>query len=358
MVPLLLLSHLAAAAPAGDGPAVPPEEGAGISTPPALAEPPAEGAGIGTPPALAEPPARTARAENADDLARIAREAGTRGDVLEEAAACEALVQEAPTHRDAARCARRLATLAPRRDDDGSLTTFADLEAWRRDPARDPAALRRLRTREGVAPALRAELALVEASLAQRALDNVRRLEATSAAWAERAHLPEPLLLRATLEQAAALAAVGRFEEAAAVEALRPDGVSAAWGSPVMRARLASRRGALRAMAGAIVALWAVAAVPAAWRPAAVPGRPWGLVPLGVCIGLAALIAEGWEHDAGLPLLPLLAGGAAIHVIATRALAGRAGTLGVGLRALTAAATLAVGLLALDATGAWAWVGL
>lgn len=219
-----------------------------------------------------------------DDALSRARAAQRVGDVEAEVAACR-------TIPDDAACRERLAYLDARRDADGSLSTWTELERLRRAPTDDRAArVEALRARAGLPPALVADLSL------WLARDALARQDATTAAA-----LLEPL-------------PAGRDRDALLAEARARLGQPSE-GVVADRVRRDASRSRLRTGVTGVLVAWAAVAVPLARTGV----RPWGLGPI-VLAGLACAAVAGWaDPAAGRAALWLIPGQAAIFLLAAMA---------------------------------------
>lgn len=263
------------------------------------------------------------------------------------------------------RARERVAFLRERRDDDGTLTAWTALEQARlefkntgAEAARDRVVA--LLTAEGVASLTAAEArlwlardALYRLKDPQQAHDLARPL------WEQRDRWPRWVAGRAGTTYAKALARLGRWEEALAVQegfavddhgAPRPEAVD-----EVRRELdLEQRRRVTWGVTG-VGGLFLTGLAASARR---LPPAPRGVLPLvGALVG-AFVIAHGWQPGAGDVLPTFGAGALALHVLSTAALAAPAPMVLRLLARLTAATlTLAIAWLALDAHEQLAWMG-
>lgn len=292
------------------------------------------------------------------ELYRAARSAESARNYPEAVSACEEAVAISPTGPRAATCRARLAWLEARRDADGTWASLAELQAVREAyrslaPGEGARRVRALRDRPGVA-----ELVWVDAGLwlGRDALDRGDPAEALA--------ITEPIVARhhGELRRSAvgvhtlALAAAGRLDEALVAEQeirVAPPGVRDTPIEQQVRARTERRWATASAVA---VGAFAVVAAPLAWIGRHRDGRPWGLVPIGVAVGGAWAIGEGWTEGAAAAAPYLLLGFSAIYLIAGPALQATDARWRPVVRALAALATLGVAVLAFYATNTLDWV--
>ena len=264
-------------------------------------------------------------------------------------AACLEVVAQASVDEPAGyRCSQRLDYLEARQDADGGLDGLRLLEQARRDEVND---LRVLRVHPS--DSLRREAGLWES----RRVDASEALVLLAGLWAEVSELPDaPLREEVGRRYAELLTQAGRLDEAATVEA--------GWRTPpgphegVARARLEQRRGGLAIASGAALGLFLLVAAPLGWRARQERPRLLGLMPLSLVVLLCAALAAAWELQAGLTVLLLLPGFAAVHVASAFALIGSRRGLKVAVRVLALLATLGVLGLVLSWRQGWGWLGL
>lgn len=277
------------------------------------------------------------------------------------AASCRALLVADPEHRRARTCLAQLRALDARRDADGSLASWSRLEGARRAP-RDAARVdvQALWDDPATPSIVRAEAALWLAHDALEREDPATALRLTQAMIFD--PLGEPQLGRRAVDlRAAALASVGRVDEARAVQAsLDPDSTGTSRADRIARERRRGRwaqLGGLSFLAG--IALLAPGLL--GWLRAPRP-RLWSLIPVLVaCLG-AWLLAEAWQPGAGAAVPPFTAGAVALHLLTLgvgAALSGRSGSwpirAGAGLVAATS--TLGLAYVCLWWTRTLDWVG-
>lgn len=296
------------------------------------------------------------------DLAARAHQAEAAGAYDVAARACAAAIEADASGPRAARCARRVAWLDARRDDDGTLRTFEAFDALRREQRhRDPDAVRTevlaLAGAEGATSTTLAEIAhwLAQDALLRRG--DAESARATLSSWhARRDELPSNLSATITQAYAVALAQLGRMDEANAVESDIRIPTRAPRPTLVQQEARRQRNDGRRKAAWAALAVFGVAAAPAGWR-AGKPRVPWrGLTMLMLLAAGTALIAEGWADGAAAAVPWMLTSFILIHLIASHAVRG-AGLWHPALRALAAIATGAAAWLALDHTATLEWIG-
>lgn len=270
--------------------------------------------------------------------------------------ACQTAITALPTGPRAARCARRVAWFDARRDLDGGFDLWTQLdivrrETWKADPERARSEVARLRDDPQATPLLRAEAGLWLANDAlSRRKDPALALNDTTPLYEARAALDDEHRKNVVLTHALALVQVGRADEAKAVEkeALVAGGSLA---TPVDEALITQHHARVRSASWSALALFVAAAGLGAWRAVGQP-RPWALLPMGVGLAGAYVIATSWDPgtgDAVLWMCPPLVG---IHLLAGRAQHGTTSALGrASIGALAAVASFAAAWLAFDATG-------
>lgn len=253
---------------------------------------------------------------------------------------------------------RRLDWLAVRQDPDGDWDGLEALDRSRRGGGAHAALA--VRQDAEVAPLVRHEASLWLAGQALDAGTPADALGLTEDPWQARAGLPRPVLGQLVKLRAAALADLGRFDQAREVEALLAVQTTAVRPSATDRTQRAARHQAISVASGLVGGVLLLALLPAAirgWSRAPRP-RPWGLLPLLVLLGGTAALVEGRAPGAARWWLPLSVGAAVVHLVSAGAGRGRgrAGRLAVGLAAGTA--TLVVAWLSLWATDSLLHVGL
>lgn len=301
-----------------------------------------------------------AYADDPDALLRRARAAESAGDPAAAVVACEELVARWPDEPRAATCARRLAILARRRDADGSLRAWTELEdvRLRRAELGDAARARveALWAAPGTPEVVRAEAA---AWLAREELaaDPAQVLVHTDP-WRDRDVPDEPELTRRLRQLAAeALATLGRDDEARALQervrvAVGPTSGRATPVDAILRDRR-QRQGA-----------WAAGASVAAFLALAAPGirelkglSPWGLAPLSLATLGAAALCWAWSWRVAVAVLASGPALAAVHALAAGGLRRATGARRGALRIAAGAASAGVLYGALWAAGELAWLG-
>lgn len=305
--------------------------------------------------ALAQEPAALHRQRYAE-----ARAAESELRYADAHAACTEAIRILSNGPRAATCRARLDWLEARRDADGGYVGLRALQAVRStyrelDPDDARARVVALRQAPGVSALVSVDAGLW---LAHDALE--RRGDAVAAlAWTEpiMAEHTGELRKRAVGLHARALAELGRVEEATAVEdeirVLQADPTRA---TPVQEVVMARNQRFAAYGASAALGLFAVAALPLAWKRRDRQVRPWGLVPIGVGTLGAWWIAEAWESGAGAAAPWMFTGFAAIHLVSGPALEAAVGWQRPLIRVLALLATAAAFLLALVGTGTLAWV--
>lgn len=307
-----------------------------------------------------------ARAIAGEELYREALRAEREGNYERAIAACGELERESQESPRIPACQRRTEALERRRDLDGSFASWSELQRVREGfralpPEAREAAVAEIVARDSAAPVVRAEAALW---LAKGALDAGEPEAAL--AWLDRRPETEEEGLEAKDKQlrALALAALGRGEEARALQAqVRVEAKAGGERPTPVDAALSERRWQKIALvASACVALFAALTAPIALRGFR-SGRtdprqivPMGALPILVSSVFAYGIAEGWQRGAGVALPYMCAGSLAVHLLSLWALASCEGRLALVVRIAALAATLSVALLALWATGSTAWV--
>ncbi len=294
---------------------------------------------------------------SADDAMAAARAAERAGQPDAERAACAVVIEQAAGTAAAQTCGERLAWLAARTDPDGGLSGLSRLEAARRTAEGRGDALQAVAEDPSVSAVVRVEAgaALAAAELrAGRAEDALARVAGPS----EDPALPGPVRERLLRLRARALVALGRVEDARAVEALlvdRPPEVDA-----LARQRRSAR---LAPVAAGLGLAWGLPALPLAavgwWRRPR--PCPLGLLPLAVFGGGGLLLSGLWEPSVAGPFAGLLALLAALHLLAAGAalaLRDRPGWLRGGFSAGAGIATVSLSYLLMQRTGLLPWIGL
>jgi len=253
---------------------------------------------------------------------------------------------------------RRLAWLAARRDADGDWDGLEALDGSRRGLG--VAGAEGLLGDQGTAPLVRSEAALWLAGQALDAGDAAGAVVLSDPVWASRDTLPRPVLGKAVRLRADALGALGRYDEARAVEQVLAIDTPAQRPSRTDRIERAARHQAIGVASGLVAAFVVLGLLPGAWRGwRQVPRpRPWGLVPLVLLLVGTAVIVELRDHGTGRWGLPLTLGAAGLHLLSAGAARGR-GRLGrTVVGALAGLATLAVAWICLWKTDTLSAVGL
>ncbi|MEQ1570455.1 MAG: hypothetical protein ABMA64_32780 [Myxococcota bacterium] len=294
----------------------------------------------------------------ADALLAASRAAEADGRWDDAVAACREVVQRWPHGPRADPCARRSAALERRRDPDGTFRSWAALEGVRRTrPGDARAQVEGLWADRAAAEVVRAEAAVW---LAREELERDASLALVHAEpWLRDPVPDEPALTRELRQLAAeALARVGRFDDAHAVEdeVKVPAAPEAARLTAVDRvAQERSRRSGAWAAGGAVVVFAGVAG------PAVKPRRfvPVGLVPLGIAVAGAAALIAPWEPRLVPVVVGIGAANAAVYAVSALALsaAERPGWR-AAIRLAAVGATFGVGYLGLWATGNLGAAGL
>lgn len=277
--------------------------------------------------------------------------------------ACTLAVELLPNGPRAEACRERLAAFEARRDLDGTYAGWVDLERARQEAGRvgleaTAERIRGILTREGLAAESRVEALLW---LAGHELDRQGDPAAAEAllrtAYADRAGLPPRLRTRVTQRYAESLAALGRTEEAAGIEAeVRVADHGAPRRTPVEQIAYAARIEQARAAAWGLSAVFVLVTAPSAWSSPWQRLRPWGLALLGAGLVGTWILSSGWEEGAGDALIWMAPALAAVHLLSAAALREAVGLRAAGLRLLAGGASVAVAFLALHHTGTLAWV--
>lgn len=303
-----------------------------------------------------------ARHRDLEAAATTAERAGHAGEAVR---LCTEAIAALPDGPRARRCAERVAYLEARRDADGSFAGWDALAAVRKTygdqaPEARRSAVVALLAREGLSEATRSEAALwLAADDLDRRRDPAAALAASTPVYDARTALDEATRLRAVLLQATALAKLGRFDEASAVE--EEVRVAAAWprATPVQAEARRQRLAFGVPVAWGLMGLFGLAALPLAARGLRRPSVPWGLLPLLLLTGLTWLLVYQRDDAADEAFPAMTAGFVVVHALTAvaRPATGSAALRGL-LAALSALATGAVAYLALHATNTLAWVGL
>lgn len=292
-----------------------------------------------------------------------AKQAEAQLDLEVAAQACTLAIELLPSGPRAGACRERLLAFAARRDTDGGFAGWVELERARQEASQvgleaTAARMRGLLAREGLAVESRVEALLW---LAGHQLD--RRADPAGAeallrtAYADRQALSARLRTRVTQRYAEALAALGRAEEAALVEAeVRVADHGAPRRTPVEQIAHEAQVERARRAAWGCAALFVAATARSAWRAPWSGLRPWGLGLVLAGLTGAWVLVSGWERGAGDALLWMAAPLAAVHLLSAAALREASGWWAALVRLLAAGATIAVGLLALHHTNTLSWV--
>jgi hypothetical protein len=291
------------------------------------------------------------------DAAAEAAEAERRSDPESALRACDAALAVLPGGPRAGWCRERRAFLEARRDPDGGFDGWRGLELARRgreDREAQRSAILTLVGGEGVGEAVRREAFGWLADDAWTRLRDPVEASRWSAPLVTLADLPPDELRRYRVLHARVLAALGRWEEAAAMEAevlVLPTGRRL---SPVQTAERDARRVTATWIAGGGVVLFAGIALARSARRR--PG-PWGpgALPLAVGWAGAAATAVAWEAANDGLFASVGAGLAATYALAWLGGAGRGGAM--WFRALAALSAPAVVVLALAWHGRFEEIG-
>ncbi len=297
------------------------------------------------------------------DLAAASTRAELDHDYAAALKACTEALTLLPEGPRSERCRARVTHLALRQDADGSWQGWRELETIRAAYGRVDDSARRaqviaLLSQEGVADATRAEAALwLAADSLERRQDATEALAATTPVYADRSRLEPAQRTRAVMLHAAALAKLGRVDEALQVEDEVRVASAAPRLTPVEREARRQQQQAMVGVAWGAVALFAGVAAPRAARsrPLRVPAGLGLVLGLGV---LTALLVNLRDDSAGAALPAMGLGFGLIHLVAAPARAGAPAPVRALLTVLGVAATLAVAYLALHATNTLGWVGL
>lgn len=310
-------------------------------------------------------------ADGSDASYRDALRAEKERDYVTMLSLCADVIAKTPQSVSAERCQRKTAALSRRRDRDGTFSNWSQLEAVRAafqtmDGEQRHRRVTAIWRSETASDAVRIEAALwlarnrLDSNDPGAALSYTEPLLAISIA-------EEPALMERLRQQhAVVLAALGRSEEALALQAnvSVPTAPGAERPTPVDLVLIERRYRALSQVAGALLVSFVLPALLfVLWRARtgalSLAGFvPLGLWPLGIAVVGAYGIAESWERSAGraLPIMGL--GFAVLHLLSAAALRAAEGSpLSLLLvRAGAAAATLSVAWLALWSTDTIDWV--
>jgi hypothetical protein len=282
------------------------------------------------------------------DAAARAAEAERGADPAAAVAACDEALAVLPDGPRAGWCVERRAFLDARRDPDGGFRGWRALEEARRsgaDRGAQRAAIEALVAGEGVAEATRREAWGWLADDALRRQNDPEEALRWSAPLIALPDLPLDERRRYRIVHARALAALGRWDEARAVEAevlVLPTGRRP---SPVdQAARDVRRRGLAEGAAGVLGALVLTAAARAGVRRPVGGARGWG--PLAVGLLGAGGILVAWDAS-NVGLFATVAAGLAItHALAYAAGSGPGAPVWVRVLAALAAPAVVVASLA------------
>jgi hypothetical protein len=282
--------------------------------------------------------------------ARAAERAGAWNDA---AAAYEVLAEDG-----SGPAVRRLAWLAVRRDADGDWDALETLDRSRRGLGVEGA--EGLLVQVGAAPLVRSEAALWLAGQALDAGDAAGAVALSDDVWAARDSLPRPVLGQAVRLRADALGALGRYDEAQAVEEVLAIDTSAQRPSRTDRIERAARHQAIGVASGLVATLVVLGLLPGAWRGwRLLPRpRPWGLVPLVLLLLGTAVIVELRDDGTGRWGLPLTLGAVGLHLLSAGAARGQGRLARTVVGVAAAVATLAVAWICLWKTDTLSAVGL
>lgn len=260
----------------------------------------------------------------------------------------------------------RVAFLESRRDLDGTLTGWERLqqarlefEATGSDGARQR--ILGLLSAEGLAPVTSAEArlwlardALIRRKDPQAAHDLARPL------WEDRDQWPTWVGQRAGITYTKALARLGRWEEAIAIqEGFRVPAPGAPRPTPVDEVRRDLDLERRREIGWFVLGASTLGLLAPLARLRERPPIPWGLLPLGLALLVAWAIAEGWEQGAGAAVPDFAKGVLGLHVITAWSLHASRGIapLIAAVRVVSVAATIALIWLVLDAHQQLEWMG-
>ncbi len=253
---------------------------------------------------------------------------------------------------------RRLAWLTDRQDADGDWDSLEALDRSRR--GQGPAAAEQVLVTAGAAPLVQHEAALWLAAQALDADQPALALGHTQGAWTARGTLSRAVLGQVVRLRAAALSALGRFDEARAVEQVIAVVAPVAQPSKTDRMERAAQHQAVTAASGLVLLVLGLGLLPGAWRGwrRAPRPRPWGLVPLVLLLAGTACIAELREDGSGRWGLRLTVAASVLHLLSVGSARGR-GRLGrVVVGAAAGLATLAAAWICVWSTESLGDLGL